>query len=186
MVLLLFPSVTVDARGLEDAAFFIVADEGLSLPVLARRESIVFEYLRLSPEVLPVVGIVALSLIVLLVEGTPLSFEVEHVEVEVLVHEVNDPRLDVSLGVSKGAVLSIVALRDEVGELGAVLCLVLFYVVQPFNPVVRELARILKLTSVSFSIVAHIRRVLTTVIGTSLVLVGVPTGTVLVVMLMVD
>ncbi len=79
--------------------------------------------------------IITLSLIMFLIEWTPLCLEVKHVKVKVFQHEMNNPRLDVSLRVGKGTVLSIVTLQDEVGELSAILRLVFLNVVQPLDPV---------------------------------------------------
>ena len=65
------------------AAFFIRSDEGAALPVLADFHLVV-EEVRSPAEVLEVVSVDTLGLVVLVVKGTPLSFEVEHEEIVVL------------------------------------------------------------------------------------------------------
>ena len=90
-----------------------------------------------SPEILPVVSIATLSLIVLGTEGTPLSLKVEHVELLITWHFVDERCLDIQLSVRKRAVLFIFTLieglRTEFG-------LVLLDVVESFDLVVREFA----------------------------------------------
>ncbi len=72
--------------------------------------SIIIEHVRLSSKVLPIVGIVTLSLIMFLIERTPLSFEVKHVEVIVFLQEMDYPGLNVTLRMSEGTKFSVVAL----------------------------------------------------------------------------
>jgi hypothetical protein len=55
------------------------------------------------------VSIVTLSFVVFSVEGTPLSLEVKHIEVKILLHEMNNPRLNIPCGMGKGTVLTILA-----------------------------------------------------------------------------
>lgn len=109
MVFLLFPAMRSQAGGLQYAAFFVLADESSCLPVLAELMSIVVEYVRLSSKILPVVSIVALSLIMLFVEGTPLSLKVELIIVSILLHSMNYSCLQIGLGVCERAVLAIIA-----------------------------------------------------------------------------
>jgi len=84
------------------------------------------------------VGIITLGLVVFIVEGTPFSLEVEHVEVGVFVHFVDDPGLDVVGGVGEGAVFSVIALVEGVGVAGAELGLVLLNVVEPLHSIMSQ------------------------------------------------
>jgi len=91
MVILLLPSVAAIATGHIFAAILVICNEGAWLPVGANRFAVISEQIRLSSEVLPIVRIYALSLVVVLVEWTVLSFEVVHVEICILLHLVNKP-----------------------------------------------------------------------------------------------
>ena len=101
VVLLLLPTMRSETSGLQNAPFFVLTNEGARLPILTKFMSIVVKDVRLSSEVLPVVSVVALSLIVLLVERTPLCLEIELVVVGILLHSVNYASLQISLRVSK-------------------------------------------------------------------------------------
>ena len=79
---LLFPAMAHLAVLEAFAALFVTSDEGAALPILTQIY-LVGEQVRAAPEVLEVVGVHALRLVVLLVEGTPLGLEIEHVEVKV-------------------------------------------------------------------------------------------------------
>ena len=101
-------------------------------------------------------GIVALSFIVLFVEGTPLSLKIEHVEVSILLHEVDNPCLDVSPGVSERAVVTVLAVMQKFGELCAEFSFVLFNMVQSFNFTVCKWTSIFAATFVSLLVLAKI------------------------------
>lgn len=90
-----------ETSGLQDAPFFVLTNEGTRLPILTKFMSIVVKDVRLSSEVLPVVSVVALGLVVLLVERTPFSLEVELVIVSILLHSMNDASLQIRLRVSE-------------------------------------------------------------------------------------
>jgi len=66
---------------LQNTTLFISTNEGSSFPIWAKVVRIVVEQLRLSSEILPVVCIVTLGFVVFLVEWTPLSLEIELIEV---------------------------------------------------------------------------------------------------------
>ncbi len=102
-------------------------------------------------------GIVALSLVVLLVERAPLGLEVEHVEVRVLCHEVDDSGFDVADGVGERAVFAIVTLIERVWELGAKFSLVFLNVVETLHLVVSHRAFILLWTAISLCFFAQVR-----------------------------
>ena len=92
---------------------------------------------------MPVVGIDALCLVVRLDEGAPLCLEVVHEKVGVSRHLMDEPCLNVIVGVGKRAELLVVA---EVALMGAEFSLVLFDVIQTFHSVVSEIALIFLVT----------------------------------------
>lgn len=96
---LLLPAMAPGAVGLQRTTFMILTDEGACLPVLAELSGVVIEQVGLAAEVMPVVGIDALSLVVGLDEWTPLGLEVVHEETGVACHLMDQPSLDVVVGV---------------------------------------------------------------------------------------
>lgn len=89
------------------------------------------------PEVLPVVSVQALVPLVLLVrEGAPRCFEVEHVEVDVTFEALEDVHRQFRLSVGEGAHAPVLAEVDLVGVALAELGLVLLGVVEVFDAVV--------------------------------------------------
>jgi hypothetical protein len=93
---------------------------------------IVVEQMRFSSKVLPVVRVVTLGLIMLFVERAPFSLEVVHIKVSILLHEVNDSSLDVSLRMCERTEFSILTLRNVLWKLSAKLSLVLLNMVESF------------------------------------------------------
>ena len=85
-------------------------------------------------------------------EGAPFSLEVEHIEIIVLSHKVNDPGFDISISMSEGTKISIFALfyvlgvysllqilfKNDSGLLSAIFSLVFFYMIQPLYSVMRK------------------------------------------------
>lgn len=141
--LLLFPAMAEPASLQALAPFRVAGDKGAALPVFAKLHLVVKE-IGSAAKVLKIVRIDTLGLVVLVVEGAPLSLEVEHVEVEVdLVRNDNlmeQSDLDVLDGVSKTAKVAILARGDlawvKVAEFG----LVLLTVVESLHTVVSTLA----------------------------------------------
>mmetsp|Transcript_7054 Transcript_7054/g.5302 ORF Transcript_7054/g.5302 Transcript_7054/m.5302 type:complete len:284 (-) Transcript_7054:950-1801(-) len=166
MILLFFPPMRMLASILQFASVCVGRDKIFCFPVGALILAIV-EQMWLSAEVLPVVGVVALGLVVFLVEGAPFGLEVEHVEVGVLLHEVDYPRLYVLHRVRKRTVLTVLALRQHTRELCAELSLVLLYVVQSLHLVVCEWAVVLKLARVCIFVFASLRGVESFVLSAS-------------------
>jgi len=156
VVIVFLPPVTILTRSLKHATFFVLANESACLPICTQHQCIIIEQIGLSPEVLPVVSVVTLGLIVLLVERAPLSLEVEHIEVGIFLHKVNDPCLNVPHRVCKGAVFAVLTVVEVLWEFGAKLGLVFFNVVQPLNPIVSKLASFLKCTLFSLCVLAKI------------------------------
>ena len=155
MVLLLFPPVAIGATSLQRAPLVILSDESTRLPVGAGFSRIV-ENVRLSSEVLPIVRVDTLGLVVLLIEGTPLSLEVEHPEVCVTFHGVNHSRAQALCRVGKGAVVAVLTLGDVLGVPRAVLGLVLFGMVDGLNAVVAQWALVALRTVLAVLIVTQI------------------------------
>ena len=117
------------------ASFVVLADEGSRPPVFAKILG-VLKKMRLAPEVLPVVGVLALRLVVVLRERAPLRFEVEEVKILVVRVLVNQRDLHVSLRVRERTEVPVLALRQVVREKRAELCLVLLGMVEPLHLVV--------------------------------------------------
>lgn len=88
--------MTIQASSLIEAALLILTYKSTSLPILTENPRVIVEYIRLSSEILPVMCIIALSLVVFLVEWTPFCLEIEHVKVCILSHKVNNSCLDVT------------------------------------------------------------------------------------------
>jgi len=122
----------------------VASDEGARLPVLAEL-NIVLKKVGSPPEVLVVVSIKTLSLVVVMIEGTPLRLEVGDEELEVglaakfgflgldQVQESNFYILDT---VCETAVVAIVT-SGNVARVGVTeFCLVFLGVVKTFDPVV--------------------------------------------------
>ena len=97
-----------------------------------------YEDIWLSSEVLPIVCVHALRLIVLLIEWTPLSFEEKHVKVSILLHVMNQPRFKVFGTVSERAVITVLAFAQILGILGAILRLVLLWMVHTLYSIMRD------------------------------------------------
>ena len=110
-------------------------------------------------EILPIVKINALSLVMLLIKWATLSLEIKHEKVRVFLHLMNKPCLQLLGAMSKGAVITIFALAEVLGILGAVLGLVFLWMVHAFYSVVRQLTIFLRRATLSFIVVAQVRRI---------------------------
>lgn len=84
MELLLLPTVTEGTFLKAFAAFFVAGDEGTRLPIFTEL-CIISEEVRFTPEILEVVRVNALCLVMFVIVRAPFSFEVEDVEVIILV-----------------------------------------------------------------------------------------------------
>jgi hypothetical protein len=91
---------------------------------------------RLSSEILPVMSIVTLCFVMFFIKGTPFSLKVEHIEVSIFLHEMNNSCLYVSHRMSKGAIVSVFTVVEILREFRAELGLVFLDVIQPFNFIV--------------------------------------------------
>lgn len=101
MVLLFFPTVAVRTASHVFAALVVLRHESILPPVWADTISVISENMRLSSEVLVVVSVRTLRLVVIFVEGTPLSLEVKHVEIMVLLHLMNKSSLELFVAMCK-------------------------------------------------------------------------------------
>ena len=93
VVFLLLPAVRIPAPILHLAAFPVELDLLVPVPELARLLGVVIEVMGLASEVLPVVRVHTLLTVVfsgLSVERAPDCFEMEHVEVVIMFHFVED------------------------------------------------------------------------------------------------
>ena len=117
MVLLFLPAVRELASVFVLAAFPVELDLLVTVPVRACLPGVVFVYVRLAAEVLPVVSVLTLLSEVFLgfgVEGAPNCFEMEHVEVIIMFHFVEDVNAELLVGVCKGAEVSEIAVYTEI------------------------------------------------------------------------
>ena len=89
------------------APFDILGDECSWLPVIAYLVALIFVDVRFSSKILPIVRINTLGFVMLLIEGTPLCLEVEHVEVTVLLHLMDQSSFKVLGAMSERAVVTI-------------------------------------------------------------------------------
>lgn len=80
MILLFLPTVTLGAPVLVSASVRVRPDEVVYLPVAAQIAIIVID-MGLAAEVLPVMGVNAVLLVVVLAPWAPRSFEIEYVEI---------------------------------------------------------------------------------------------------------
>ena len=149
MVLLLLPAVGVRAAIFVAAPVRVFSYKTLCLPILTQ-DGLVAVVEGLAPQVLPIVRVHALLFVVLVWERAPRCLEVEHVEVRVLVHAVQQIDGQLILAVREGAEHAAVLASVEViwialTELG----LVLLRVIEFFHPVVCQLAGIAKVALVA-------------------------------------
>ncbi len=136
------------------APFVIAGDKSATLP---RKTKIllILKEIRLPSEILPIVGIRALRLIMILVHGTPLCLEEEQEEVHVLGQVLDQSHLEIVVAMGEGAVVAIVALVGVVAEVEAELSFVLLLVIEPLGPVMGTVASIVLRTSVGFLVFAE-------------------------------
>ena len=89
MVFLFFPTMTILASVFQLTPVEIGFSLFFCVPELALLSTFILEEMRLAAEVLPVMCIftlIPLMVLVLIIERAPDCFEVEHVEVGVLIH----------------------------------------------------------------------------------------------------
>ena len=142
VVLELLPTVALCTALLQLAAAFVIHDILLLFPV-GTCYWVIAVLVRLSPVVLPVVGVNAEGLIVLRdVEWASFGLEEEHIEVLIVVVVMKQFDINLLLGVREGAVLPILTLIDVVGVVRAELFLVSIGPVKLLNPVMCAFAKL--------------------------------------------
>jgi len=142
VILELFPPVAALAVEAVRASIAIVNDFFLSVPLSAL---LVFVRIQIwfAPVILPVVGIDArLPIVVLLLVGAPLRFEVKSVEVRVTVEPLDQINRDFSLVVRESAVITVFARSRRVRITLAKLRLVHFGVIKFFDRVVGQVTSV--------------------------------------------
>ena len=100
--------------------------------------------------------IVTLRLVVFFIKWTPLSLEVEYIEISVFRHQMNKSCLQVTHTMSKRAVFPIVTFINILPEVCAEFSLVFFDVVKSFYSVVCIRTIVLLGTGIGFCFVAQI------------------------------
>ena len=138
MVFLLLPAMAVSTSVLQLASVDVSLRLLLRVPELALLFAFVVVQVRLASEVLPVACILALvSLVVLalVIEGTPDCLEVEHVEVRVLLHFVQDVNAELVFRVSERAQITELTALNTMRVSIAELALVLLGMIEVFHPV---------------------------------------------------
>jgi len=139
VVFFLFPSVAVHASVLQVAAISVRLSLLFLIPETTPLLRRVIENVRLTSEVLPVVGVLALVALVsfdFVIERAPNGFEVEHVEVIVVLHVVQQVDRKFIFVVSERAEIAEIARIHGEGPLFAELRLVLLGVIKRFDSVV--------------------------------------------------
>ena len=160
VVLFLLPPVTIEAAILKITAVTVVFGLLLRAPKAALLLGRIFVLVWLTPVVLPIVRVFALISHVALdfvVEGAPDRLEVEHVEIRVLLHPMQQIDGEFFLAVRKSAQIAKVtallcALRTKFG-------LVLLRMIERFYPIVCLRAERAFRALVSLRKLAHLRRV---------------------------
>ena len=95
-------------------------------------------------------GIFTLGFVVFLIVGTPLGLEIEHVEVSILKHEVDDSGPDIRDSMGEGAIVTVLAILNMSREFRTEFCFIFLNMIQPFNSVVCQWAQIFVRTFISF------------------------------------
>ena len=90
--------------------------------------------MRFSSEILPIMSVDTLCFIMFVIQRTPFCFEIVHVKVGIPGHQVNQPSFYIQVSVRERTKVAILAILRVL--LCAVLCFILFYMIQSFNSVV--------------------------------------------------
>jgi hypothetical protein len=117
------------------------------------------EKMRLSPKVLPVMGVHSVSLMVVLAERAPLRLEEENVEIGVFGQSVDKIDLYFRYNMGERSEIPVLALAHIVAESIAKLCFVLFRVVEPLHVTVAQRAGVAFVALVRLCKPAEVSRV---------------------------
>lgn len=142
MILLLLPPMRVATPVLMGASVRVLSHEALCLPILTQAR-LVAVVKRFAPQVLPVVSVHALLLVVLVRERAPRRLEIEHVEVRVLIHAMQQVNGQLVFAVSEGTehasiFAAVYIVRVALTEFG----LVFFGMIKLLDSIVSQLARV--------------------------------------------
>lgn len=158
VILQFFPAVAHLALKTVNAPVLVVYDVVVGLPV-GTGNGVEMVHIGLSAIVLPIMRVDAECLVVLgQVEGTPNSFEVEHVEIIIVEQVVDQFYDDIIFAVREAAVRTVVTILDVVRVIGTKLRLVLLWLVKLLHPVMRLLALVAERAGyLLFNVFAEIR-----------------------------
>lgn len=132
VIFLFFPAMTMITMILIRTALSIVIDVGSRSPIITLLFWIVIQ-LRFSAEILPIMRVYTLvSQMICFIIRAPYSFEVEHIEIWILLEFINQLNRDLGFIVSKWAVLSILAFPSTIDIWRAKLSFVLIRVIKLF------------------------------------------------------
>lgn len=120
---------------------------------------VIIKNVRFTSEVLPVMRIVTLCFVVFFVERTPFCFEIVHVKVSILLHEMYYTSFNVMLRVSERTEFSVFTLCKMLWKFRTKLCLVFLNVIKPLNSIMRLAAHLFVRTSISLWKITEIRSV---------------------------
>ncbi len=137
------------------APFIITGNKSSTFPLYAHFLT-VGKHRRIPPEVLPVMGIRALGLVVLLVNGAPFCLKKEHVEVPVFRQVFNEPHFQIVVAVGERTVFTVLTFVSVLSEIKAELSFVFLDVVKSLGAVVRAVAVIVFRASVAFLVLAEL------------------------------
>ena len=117
-------------------AISIILNSFLWSPVPTLFFSIVIE-LRLSPKILPVVGIdTFVTLVIFLIIRTPDSLKMKHIEIRIFWKLVDELYRNFRLWMCERAIVTILTLTSFLNEWFTELCLILVRVIEFLNPIV--------------------------------------------------
>ena len=117
-------------------AISIILNSFLWSPVPTLFFSIVIE-LRLSPKILPVVGIDTLvTLVIFLIIRAPYSLKMKHIEIRIFWKLVDELYRNFRLWMCERAIVTILTLTSFLNEWFTELCLILVRVIEFLNPIV--------------------------------------------------
>ena len=157
VVLLFFPAVTIGTGGLIGTAIVVLWNECARFPEVANSLAVVLKNIWFAPKILPVVSVHALGLVVFLVKGAPLSFEIKKEKVSILIHLVDQSRLKLFSVVREWAVVPVLALAKMLWVFCAVFRFVLLWMVDALNSIVRIWAAVSPLAGLTILKLAQVR-----------------------------
>lgn len=151
MVFLFFPAMTLHAPIFILASIFVTTNEWPRSPIGALVFGVLVK-LGLSSEVLPVMCInTYVTLMLTFVIGTPYRFEMEHIEIYILLKLIYELHWDFSFWMGKWTVFSILTFTCAINIWWAKLGFILIRMVEFFNSIMSLLACVTIRTILTFS-----------------------------------